>query len=184
MSSRRKKPFSHKQKKAQLAERRARKATASGAKYDWSSQANVSLEEEAFESKTRNDINAPYWNANKIEGYRHIRNAAPDSNVSGDAEVKDEATVVKAGEKDGRNRLESTFSKLPRDVLEKKKQESVVPYERLPKSDLEVGYDNSIPVIDLPTRPPWSYTDTKDELDVRERRYFDEWLAGVYDACG
>lgn len=31
------------------------------------------------------------------------------------------------------------------------------------------------PPISMPVRPPWSYSDTKQQLEERERRAFDEW---------
>nr|KAJ3418968.1 Guanine nucleotide-binding-like protein 1 [Polyrhizophydium stewartii] len=49
---------------------------------------------------------------------------------------------------------------------------------------LEVGFEDLYPsgdLIDFPKRPPWSAGDTRDDLEQRERAYFDVWLRGVYD---
>lgn len=34
--------------------------------------------------------------------------------------------------------------------------------------------------IGMPKRPPWSYSMTKQQLEEREKKYFDDWLANIY----
>eukprot|EP00842_Homolaphlyctis_polyrhiza_P002365 jgi/Hompol1/3129/HPOL_006365-RA len=51
------------------------------------------------------------------------------------------------------------------------------------QSCLEVGFEDLYPsgdLIDFPKRPPWSQSDSKEDLEQREQAYFQSWLESIY----
>lgn len=59
------------------------------------------------------------------------------------------------------------------DELNKKKEEAKKEVEFVPENYLEISEDDYFDKnIDFPKRPEWSYDLTRDELNIRENRYF------------
>ncbi|KAJ3107516.1 Guanine nucleotide-binding-like protein 1 [Phlyctochytrium bullatum] len=82
------------------------------------------------------------------------------------------------------HRLVSVFAKLSPKEMEEQKRKSQQPFKRLPPESLEIGFDDLYPdsnIIDFPKRPPWSKTETKEELEAKEERAFAEWLKKTYE---
>ncbi|KAI8820464.1 uncharacterized protein EV422DRAFT_71133 [Fimicolochytrium jonesii] len=162
MASRHKKPFSQKAKKVQLQQKRLRKKDD-----DWG------------------------WddagNARAASPTQRSRDSADRPLSDSDASHHEEATLVQprnvVDAAYGHGALESVFAKLPPDVVERRKKESMQPLEHLPDTSLEVSFEelySADAVIDIPKRPIWSYKDSRYQLEVREEAYFKQWMEGVY----
>ncbi|KAJ3015697.1 Guanine nucleotide-binding-like protein 1 [Thoreauomyces humboldtii] len=81
----------------------------------------------------------------------------------------------------GKGELESVFAKLSPDVVEARKKESQLPLERLPPVAMEVSFPQlHSQQIPIPKRPAWSFSESREHLQEREEKYFEEWKASVY----
>ncbi|KXS12652.1 P-loop containing nucleoside triphosphate hydrolase protein [Gonapodya prolifera JEL478] len=49
----------------------------------------------------------------------------------------------------------------------------------IPPNALEIDNELLRGFIDMPKRPPWKFDEPTEELDERERRYFEEWVAKI-----
>ncbi|KAJ3109391.1 Guanine nucleotide-binding-like protein 1 [Phlyctochytrium planicorne] len=81
------------------------------------------------------------------------------------------------------HKLVSVFAKLSPKENEEKKRQSQQPFTRLPVESLEIGFKDLYPtstMIDFPKRPPWSRSESKEKLEEREEKYFQEWLEETY----
>ncbi|KAJ2309076.1 hypothetical protein IWW54_003928 [Coemansia sp. RSA 2705] len=80
---------------------------------------------------------------------------------------------------DGRDKLISQFDKLTRAEIEANKERSMRPLERLsPEAGLTMSFDDAYSAdVDIPVRPSWEYGESKEALEARESAYFDAWLA-------
>ncbi|KAJ3188282.1 Guanine nucleotide-binding-like protein 1 [Gaertneriomyces sp. JEL0708] len=163
MVSRRRKPFSGKQKKAQMQAKRARSKDDD---WEWD-KGNVADTEK--------------------DAQRHTSDA-PTSTDDEDRtpDVKDTTRALPsaiANASYGRGKLESVFAKLSPAVLEQQKRASMNPLQRLSTESLEIGVEDLYPssaIIAIPIRPEWTYTDAKATVEEREQAYFLQWLSSVY----
>lgn len=89
------------------------------------------------------------------------------------------------------NNLTSVFAKVSDETVLAMKQRAMKPIVHLdPAESLQVdmnalyhGSTNNRNAFDLPVRPPWSYSDSKEQLDTREEAYFKKWVEQVYAAA-
>ncbi|KAJ3046059.1 Guanine nucleotide-binding-like protein 1 [Rhizophlyctis rosea] len=171
MSAQRKKPFSAKQKKAQIQEKRAKKKNDL---WDWDKSGDQ-------EGVARGTDDAVVDDAGGGEVTENV--ASVTSAESRPSRGRRGQEVTANGGVAGSARLESVFAKLPPDVIEAKKRESMRPLVRLPKEALEVGFEevySDFKTIDMPKRPPWTLGESKETLESREEQYFKSWIDNVY----
>ncbi|ELR25337.1 GTPase of unknown function subfamily protein [Acanthamoeba castellanii str. Neff] len=89
-----------------------------------------------------------------------------------DRQPKDTAPV------DDRNKLRTVFEKESKEEVELRKKRAQLPLARWqPRIADDYFYRQ---FIGMPKRPPWSYSMTKQQLEEREKKYFDDWLANIY----
>jgi len=69
------------------------------------------------------------------------------------------------------NRYNLQFYQEGKKELEQMKQEGFKPFEKLSPAQREVD-DRYFAGCDFPVRPPWTLTESKEELDRTENRYF------------
>lgn len=75
------------------------------------------------------------------------------------------------------NRLASQFDKLTRPEIETNKKLSMLSLRRLPPQEgLLMSFDDTHRDISIPLRPAWQYTESKEKIEHREERYFQDWL--------
>ncbi|GAB5589494.1 hypothetical protein Unana1_04394 [Umbelopsis nana] len=159
MNSHRKKPFSAKQKKKQLQERKQRKAGNAG--------------ETRIYRPTVVDTTQNFVPRQKGVGdFDHQTSNRPMKQF------------VPAQVSAGTSRLRSVFEKLSPAVIERAQLASMKPFHRLPQTALEVGVPPDDKLIDFPKRPKWNYGMTKEELEQSEKDEFDKWLNDVYERYG
>ncbi|KAJ2749218.1 hypothetical protein H4S06_004701, partial [Coemansia sp. BCRC 34490] len=148
----RKKPFSVKQKKAQLQERRARKR-----------------------NNDENDQDNEDFGAH-IDGGDGIRTTTAKSKHQ-TAAKKTTASSSSSSKPAFNNRLTSQFDKLTRVEIEANKKQSMQPIEYPDtKQALTMSFDAAYSVdVDIPVRPPWKYGESRETVEAREAAYFAEW---------
>ncbi|XP_054715883.1 guanine nucleotide-binding protein-like 1 [Uloborus diversus] len=146
----RKVPFSTKQKKIQLQQRRERKHEGTNSKDDTLVH-SMSSNKESFD----------------------------------DVEVINEQPTSSA--KHNPNRYRLVFKKEKHEDVKKRLELAKQPFERLPESSLEVSYEDVfVPgsELDMPKRPCWEFSYTKEQLDAREQKYFREYLDNLESKFG
>ncbi|XP_041068536.1 guanine nucleotide-binding protein-like 1 [Carcharodon carcharias] len=160
----RKKPFSVKQKKKQLQERRERKRQGLPDGVRSSSHSRSGSHDRHEEQTDTSDSESFTLQVRKI-------NQQP--------------ALWKAGEQGyDPNRFRLHLEKESREEIERRKkvtQEKIV--ELIPETELEVDIvDVYKPgsVLDFPKRSPWNYTMTKEQLLVQEEKAFREYLEKIY----
>ncbi|XP_041369298.1 guanine nucleotide-binding protein-like 1 isoform X2 [Gigantopelta aegis] len=157
----RKKPFSVKEKKKQLQERRHRKQDA--------------LYTNSDDDEYRDDDNKRPGTSESSEGDTNISQDI-DSNLRKIQELKDL--------KHDPNRYRLLFLKETKEELEKRKELSRSPYKMLSETCLEVDIDDIYKpgtVLDIPKRPPWDTTITKHDLERQEEIYFKGYLEKIFE---
>ncbi|XP_072746102.1 guanine nucleotide-binding protein-like 1 [Anoplolepis gracilipes] len=81
--------------------------------------------------------------------------------------------------KSSRNRYALQFFQETTEELRKRKEQALRSIEPVSLIDQEIS-DNYFPLeIDMPRRPPWDFNMTKEQLDIREQRYFTEYLKNI-----
>ncbi|CAL7945464.1 unnamed protein product [Xylocopa violacea] len=75
-----------------------------------------------------------------------------------------------------KNRYALQFFQESKEELMKRKEQARTAVEPLPLKDQEVSDNYFPPEIDMPKRPPWDFDMTKEQLELREQRYFTEYL--------
>uniref|UniRef100_A0A8C4NNN8 Uncharacterized protein n=1 Tax=Eptatretus burgeri TaxID=7764 RepID=A0A8C4NNN8_EPTBU len=158
----RKKPFSIKQKKKQLQDKRERKRGKLPGGGSSSQSRNGSHERPAQFSDT-SDTDAP-----------SVRKMNEQPNAARPTEGYDP------------NRFRLHFERESRDEIERRKRVSREHVLRLvSEKELEVDVDEIYrpgSVLDFPRRPPWSYNMSREALWTREERVFEKYLKEVHDA--
>ncbi|XP_065195423.1 guanine nucleotide-binding protein-like 1 [Sycon ciliatum] len=77
------------------------------------------------------------------------------------------------------DRYKLMFAQESASEIEERKRESRQPLQTLAEKDLEVSYEDiygSIEHIDMPVRPTWQYSLSKQQLEAKEQRYFNEYI--------
>ncbi|ORX51283.1 hypothetical protein DM01DRAFT_128445 [Hesseltinella vesiculosa] len=80
--------------------------------------------------------------------------------------------------------LVSAFEKLSPETIRIARLDSMKPFQRLPNTCLELSVEQCQPTIDFPKRPAWSYDITKEQLELQEKRAFDQWKVSLYETYG
>nr|XP_054769733.1 guanine nucleotide-binding protein-like 1 [Lytechinus pictus] len=167
----RKKPFSGKQKKHQLQEKRDRKRPDGHHRPPHGPHAGMShrsrqQSQELLSSEDRNSTS---------EG------EMPEVNA-----LNQQPMTLGMG-KDKQydpNRFHLHFQKESKSELAQRKKQAMQPYEPLPESAQEVDIDDIYQpgsVLDMPKRPPWDYNISKDKLEQREEQEFRNYLQTIYE---
>ncbi|RUP52324.1 hypothetical protein BC936DRAFT_147571 [Jimgerdemannia flammicorona] len=158
----RKKPFSNKQKKKQLQEKRAKKLVKDTSRI-------TDYQETKPNAQGHGDPEQ-----GQPADTKALAQEAPKAKHEGNNVVRDTKGVRI-------NRLRSVFEKPTADVIEASRLSSMQPLHRLSQVALETSFTDVYPtVIDFPCRPSWSYDSSKEELEAREQHYFDAWMDEVY----
>ncbi|KAL1923491.1 uncharacterized protein VTP21DRAFT_8471 [Calcarisporiella thermophila] len=170
----RRKPFSAKQKKRQLQEKRAKKAEKpwSGDRFSFKPTPDTSAITAVESDSSDSEPGSFHLNQGQVNENAHSRPSAVP---------RQKHTPHITHNTNPSNRHASVFERLPPAIIEKSRRQSMKPFRRLPLSALEVSFEEVYPeTITFPTRPAWSFSMTKDELDEREATYFQGWLEGIY----
>ncbi|KAJ8039385.1 Guanine nucleotide-binding protein-like 1 [Holothuria leucospilota] len=155
----RKKPFSAKQKKKQLQEKRNRKRT---------------------DSPRRGHVS---------RGQRPIEGSSEDVDSDSDgssspvrlSEQPVSAQQLRKGYDPNRFRLQ--FEKESDADIAARKKQAMQPYEPLPESALEVDLADIYrpgSVLDMPKRPSWNYNMSREKVEAQEAKMFAEYLEKIY----
>ncbi|XP_076342492.1 nucleostemin 4 isoform X2 [Tachypleus tridentatus] len=80
------------------------------------------------------------------------------------------------------NRYRLHFKKESNQEIQKRKELAMKPYEVLSQEALEVSYEDIFlpgSGLDMPKRPPWNYSMSKEQLEAREQKYFREYIQKI-----
>ncbi|OCT67929.1 guanine nucleotide-binding protein-like 1 [Xenopus laevis] len=159
-----KKPFSNKQKKKQLQDKRERKRGPS--------------EQGRAESNSRS--------GSKERWEENTDTSDSESLRPQNRQVNQQPQIFKPGEKNyDPNRYRLYFGKECKEEIERRKKiarEKIL--EPVPESELEVHIDQIYrpgSVLDFPKRPAWTYEMSKEAVQSREERAFKEYLQKIYE---
>ncbi|XP_058802266.1 guanine nucleotide-binding protein-like 1 [Phymastichus coffea] len=79
----------------------------------------------------------------------------------------------------GKNRYALQFFQESREELQNRKEEANKTIIPCSLEEQEVSDDYFPAEVDIPKRPPWNFNMSKEELEVRENRYFTEYLKNM-----
>ncbi|KAM6472618.1 guanine nucleotide-binding protein-like 1 [Liasis olivaceus] len=160
----RKRPFSAKQKKKQLQDKRERKR-------------------QGFQDGVRSSSNSRSGSHDRHE--EHTDTSDSESFSLQVRKLNQQPQVRKPGERGyDPNRYRLHFERESREEVERRKKiarEKVL--ELVPETETEVDIEDVYKtgsVLDFPKRPPWNYQMTKDQLLAREENCFREYLENIY----
>lgn len=74
--------------------------------------------------------------------------------------------------KSSRSKYALQFFQESNEKLQKRKERAFKSIEPASLRDQEISDNYFPPGIDMPKRPPWNFNMTKEQLDIREQRYF------------
>ena len=74
--------------------------------------------------------------------------------------------------KSGKSRYALHFFQETQEELRKRKEEACHTIEMLPLEKQEISDTYFPPEIDMPKRPSWDFSMTKEQLEAREQKYF------------
>ncbi|CAI8039056.1 Guanine nucleotide-binding protein-like 1 [Geodia barretti] len=165
-SKNRRKPFSHKQKKLQLQQKRQRK----GDRRDVGTPPTVSAEDggdergEGSSTETGSEGEA----VATVEVARlNLQPATADTDTHYDP-----------------NRYKLHFQRESAEEIERRKlRAQTQPLAPVPESEMEVSVEDIYRPgsdLDIPRRPPWSYSMTKEQLDQQEQSAFQDYLSRIH----
>ncbi|KAL3870571.1 hypothetical protein ACJMK2_038622 [Sinanodonta woodiana] len=153
----RKKPFSAKQKKQQLKEKRKRN------------------QEDRLAQDGKDKVVAASDDSDDEESPSSFTNKPAVQKIN-------QQPVTKPGEKFDPNRYRLHFFRENDEDIAKKKQLARKPFRSLPEKSLEVDIEAVYQpgsVLDIPRRPPWNYNMSKSELLAMEEKYFQGYLEKI-----
>lgn len=78
-----------------------------------------------------------------------------------------------------KNRYAMQFFQESREELQRRKEEGRKTIEMIPLEQQEVSDNYYPPEVDMPKRPPWDFNMSKEQLELREQRYFTEYLKNM-----
>ncbi|KAM0725204.1 Guanine nucleotide-binding protein-like 1 [Formica fusca] len=82
-------------------------------------------------------------------------------------------------DKSSRNRYALQFFQETNEELRKRKEQALRSIEPVSLKDQEISDNYFPPGFDIPKRPPWDFNMTREQLDIREQRYFTEYLKSM-----
>ncbi|XP_071947764.1 guanine nucleotide-binding protein-like 1 [Antedon mediterranea] len=160
----RKKPFSNKQKKKQLQEKRERKRGNEPHRYPG----------QAHRPRPR-----------------QLPDSSEDIDSGSDSSEQKEARLLNfqpflsrrfPEKKYDPTRYKLHFEKETKQELAQQKKLGMQPFTMLPEIELEVNIEDIYQpgsVLDIPKRPPWDYTLSKDQVEKKEEQMFHEYLNNI-----
>jgi len=86
-------------------------------------------------------------------------------------------------------RLNTVFAPEPKEEIERRKKEALRPLKRdQVRRDFAIGsrcqlhplYNPIKAQINMPIRPEWTYSMTKEQVDKQEQEYYQKWLDDIY----
>ncbi|GFN77565.1 guanine nucleotide-binding protein-like 1 [Plakobranchus ocellatus] len=173
----RKTPYSGKQKKKQLQEKKLKKQSGPGYLRD--------SEDESEESKSSSSA-LPSEQQTESYGNRNKSGAGNDRGTKGIPEVQ--KLNLQPHQKDTRkldaNSFRLHFFKEDPEVISRRMKEARKPVKPVTEESREWMLEDAYPSnakLDFPKRPPWSYSSSKEELDKREQQYFKEYVEDILD---
>lgn len=159
----RKKPFSNKQKKKQLQEKREKKR-------------GVGLDET---NKSSNDGNSA-----DTEGEAESEIGETKSQI---VKLHNQPVGVQDGHrKHDPNRYRLQFDRESKSEIEARKKAAQEPLQFVAQETLEVSLETTYKpgsVLDMPKRPPWNYNMSKEQVERSEQTMFENFLDKIYDEC-
>ncbi|KAI8854599.1 P-loop containing nucleoside triphosphate hydrolase protein [Chytridium lagenaria] len=167
----RKKPFSAKQKKAQILSKRSRLRSQDDDTPSDDEPTPIPPTDEMVE-KGKRSRHQPRHPGGVVATVVDV--AGPAWREMTGKEM--EKTVTK-------HKLVSVFAKLSKREMEEKKGESQKPFTRLSQESLEIGFEDLYPdsrTISFPKRPAWTSTTSKATLESQETASFNAWLDHTY----
>ncbi|XP_022322756.2 guanine nucleotide-binding protein-like 1 [Crassostrea virginica] len=131
----------------------------------------------------------------KLQLQEKGRRKRNDDNSSEDSEEEQASTSERlevnkqpvnfASGKNDPNRYRLHFFKERKDEVEERKlrakTEPIIPKKQ---TDLEIDFETVYrpgSVLDIPKRPPWDYSMSKQQLDSREEKYFQKYVGGIME---
>ncbi|CAF2099599.1 unnamed protein product [Rotaria magnacalcarata] len=81
------------------------------------------------------------------------------------------------------NRYRLHFQREPRDEIDRRKKIAQLPLEKLSEESLEIPIEQIYrpgSVLDMPVRPAWTYSMTKEQLEKQEQTYFNSYLDKIF----
>lgn len=159
----RKKPYSGKQKKKQLQDKRNRR------------------EGSSTRSQSRDRWGSQKFNESKLEESRYDS----DSSSSNDAMETHKANVARnIAPVNPRERYRLNFLKESRDEIERRKHQSQTEILRsVGLDEMECSIEEIFQPgseLDMPRRPQWKYGDSKQKVEKQEELYFTQYLDVIY----
>ncbi|XP_011692066.1 PREDICTED: guanine nucleotide-binding protein-like 1 isoform X1 [Wasmannia auropunctata] len=107
-------------------------------------------------------------------------NSDDEESHSNESNVEHKRQVMKINEqpssKSSRNKYALQFFQESSEKLRKRKERAFKSIEPASLKDQEISDNYFPPGIDMPKRPPWDFNMTKEQLELREQRYFTEYL--------
>ena len=91
------------------------------------------------------------------------------------------------GESDIRNDLKSKFRKESKQEVDLRKEKAKIPFDPQPLGDSGYPFDNECfdnVIVNLPWRPAWNPSMTKEELERNENVYFEKYVNEVIETYG
>ncbi|XP_003217991.1 guanine nucleotide-binding protein-like 1 [Anolis carolinensis] len=160
----RKRPFSAKQKKKQLQDKRERKR-------------------QGFQDGVRSSSNSRSGSHDRHE--EHTDTSDSESFSLQVRRINQQPQIRKPGEQGyDPNRYRLHFDRDSKEEIERRKKiarEKIL--EPVPEAETEVDIEDIYKtgsVLDFPKRPPWSYQMTKEQLLAREEKCFRDYLENIY----
>lgn len=165
----RKKPFSGKQKKKQLLDKRDRKrADSMGHHRPHAGQSHrsrqQSVEINSSEEQGSSENENPAVNLHKL-------NQQPMNKKQIDKSYDP-------------NRFRLHFERESKSEIAHRKKQAMQPFVSLPEESLEVDMDDVYKpgsVLDMPKRPPWDYSVSKEQVESKEEKMFQDYLQNIYE---
>ncbi|KAF8773110.1 guanine nucleotide-binding protein-like 1 isoform X1 [Argiope bruennichi] len=80
------------------------------------------------------------------------------------------------------NRYRLVFKKEKNEDVKQRLLLAKEPFDPVPEETLEVSYEDVFTEgseLDMPKRPPWDFSLSKEELEMREQKYFREYIANL-----
>lgn len=103
----------------------------------------------------------------------HSRSSKEETNYNNDFEHNAVEKINKQGKDDSsKNRYTLQFFQESKEELMKRKEQGRSTIEPLSLKDQEVTNNYFPPEIDMPKRPPWCFNMSKEQLELREQKYF------------
>ncbi|KAI1286144.1 Guanine nucleotide-binding protein-like 1 [Halotydeus destructor] len=164
----RKVPFSGKQKRVQLRDRRDRKD-----REDSCSRTDGGSEGQGSRNASRNRC-------------RVTRADQGSAVLTSDAIAKINSQPDRHGSSRDANRYALTFLRENEAELEQRKKEAREPFARVPPEGLEVKTADVFPrdELGMPKRPPWDFNMAPVKLEMREQKYFHDYLESIENEFG